>query len=333
MGREKTLVLIDAYSQIFRSFYAIRMLTNSRGEPVNAAFVFTKLLLQLEENHPSDYGAMLFDCGKVSFRLELNPEYKANRPPMPDALKQQMPLIREIAGAFGWEMLQHRDFEADDLIGGMAKRYAAMPVEIVSSDKDLSQLIDERVTMLIPGSGSSGFSRRGIEEVEGKFGVTPAEMVDYLALIGDNSDNIPGVPGIGPKSAVEILRLWGTADKWLDTPEVIDPEHKYAKKLLPALEVVRKNRELIRLRTELPGELQGDMPPARRTPDWRKIAEICRDNQFKSILKELPEEKISEEKNPDVFEDDLFSFISREEKNDRLENTENEIKEIQGELF
>ena len=157
MDNKKSLVLIDAYSQIYRAFYAIRMLTNSRGEPVNAAFVFTKFLLQLEKNHPSAYGAMLFDCGKVPFRLELNPEYKANRPPMPDPLKQQIPLIKEIAGAFGWEQLQCEGFEADDLIGGMALKYQDFFVEIVSSDKDLSQLIDERISMLIPGSSGGWY--------------------------------------------------------------------------------------------------------------------------------------------------------------------------------
>ncbi|MBR7131519.1 MAG: hypothetical protein IKC82_06015 [Lentisphaeria bacterium] len=331
MDRSKSLVLVDAYSQIFRSFFAIRMLTNSRGEPVNAAFVFTKLLLQLEKSHPSPYGAMLFDCGKVAFRLELNPQYKANRPPMPDALRQQMPLIREIAEAFGWELLQCDGLEADDLIGGLSCRFSDLPVEIVSSDKDLSQLIDERVTMLIPGSGASGFNRRGIAEVKEKFGVAPEEMVDYLALIGDNSDNIPGVPGIGPKSAVDILQLFGAADRWLNAPEKIDAENKYGKKLLPALDIIRRNRELIRLRTDLPEELQLDTPPVRHKPDWRRITEICRDNQFRSILKELPE--IEDEKD-DFFEDDLFAFAK--------ENSAVQVagksaadggEEIQGELF
>ena len=215
MDKREALVLVDAYSQIFRSFYAIRMLTNSKGEPVNALFVFIKLLLQLEEKYPSRYGAMLFDCGKVAFRLNLNPEYKANRPPMPAALKSQIPLIREAASAFGWELIQHEDFEADDLIGGMCGKYSGMPVEIVSSDKDLSQLIDDRVSMLIPGSGG-GFERRGTEEVLSKFGVPPSQIIDFLALIGDNADNIPGVPGIGPKSAAEILHLWGDVEKWLE---------------------------------------------------------------------------------------------------------------------
>ena len=321
------MVLIDAYSQIFRSFYAIRMLTNSRNEPVNAAFVFTKLLLQLEKNHPSKYGAMLFDCGKVAFRLELNPEYKANRPPMPDQLKQQIPLIRRIAEAFGWKLMQCEGFEADDLIGGLAGKYSDKQVEIVSSDKDLSQLIDDRVTMLIPASG--GFERRGKAEVEEKFGVTPEQMVDYLALIGDSSDNIPGVPGIGPKSAVDILKTFGPAEKWLNNPAIIDPAHKSGKKLLPELETVRRNRELIRLRTTLPDSAAAVEPPLRGEPDWRTIAEICRDNQFKSILKELPElpcEPVA----ADDFADDLFAFAAAQKTVVEEKKT---VVEIQDELF
>ncbi|MBE6375163.1 MAG: hypothetical protein E7050_01740 [Lentisphaerae bacterium] len=335
--KSKSLLLIDAYSQIFRSFYAIRLLTNSRGEPVNAAFVFTKLLLQLEKNHASEYGAMLFDCGKVAFRLELNPEYKANRPPMPDALKSQIPLIRRIAEAFGWELIQCEGYEADDLIGGFAVKYQDMPVKIVSSDKDLSQLINSHVSMLIPGGTSvGGFEHRGVDEVLKKFGVAPEDMVDYLALLGDASDNIPGIPGVGPKSAVEIIKTFGSADKWLNDPACIDPEHKLGKKLLPHLDVVRRNRELIRLRTDLPETVDKDLPPVKKDPDWQLIAEICQDNQFKSILKELPSSP-SVETSVESAEDfgELFAFASEslkhEKKSAKVEK--NEPEEIQGELF
>ena len=111
------VVLIDAYSQIFRSFYAVRVLKDPKGRPVNALYIFTKLLLGIEKEYPGNTGAMLFDCGKVKFRLEVAPEYKANRPPMPDDLKSQMPAIREMAEAFGWPLLSAENYEADDLIG------------------------------------------------------------------------------------------------------------------------------------------------------------------------------------------------------------------------
>lgn len=336
MDKRRALVLIDAYSQIYRAFYAIRMLTNSRGEPVNAAFVFTKFLLQLEKKFPSAYGAMLFDCGKVAFRLELNPEYKANRPPMPDPLKQQIPLIKEIAEAFGWELMQHEGYEADDLIGGMTLEYDDMPVEIVSSDKDLSQLIDERVSMLIPSGSSGGFEIRDTAAVREKFGVAPELIVDYLALLGDASDNIPGVPGIGPKRAVEILESFGPADAWLNDPSILDPQSSSGKKLLPELDTVRRNRELIRLKTVLPDGFCGKEPPKRREPDWKKISGICQENQFKSILKELPQvefavEEVVEEA---VDFDDLFAFAAAKNSAEKKEIPAiQEPEEIQGELF
>ena len=145
------LLLFDAYSQIFRSFYAIRQLTNSRGEPVNAAFVFTKLLLKLHRKYPECRGIMLFDCGKVEFRLKLAPDYKANRPPMPDALKAQMPLIKRIASAFGWKLYAKEGYEADDLIGAIARRCEnSCKVMIVSSDKDLSQLVNKNISIRKP---------------------------------------------------------------------------------------------------------------------------------------------------------------------------------------
>ena len=115
------LILIDAYSQIFRAFYAIRQLTNSRGEPTNAVFVFTRLLLGIQKEYPTSRGAMLFDCGKVEFRMKLNPEYKANRPPMPEALRTQIPVIRELAEAFGWPLLEEPEYEADDLAAAFAR--------------------------------------------------------------------------------------------------------------------------------------------------------------------------------------------------------------------
>lgn len=127
-------ILIDAYSQIFRAYYAIRQLSNSRGEPTNAVFVFARMLLKLEKEYPSDAGALCFDCGKVQFRLELAPEYKANRPEMPEELRVQIPVIRELAAAFGWPLLQEPEYEADDLIAAFARR-AAGPVLIVSSDQ------------------------------------------------------------------------------------------------------------------------------------------------------------------------------------------------------
>ena len=216
------LILIDAYSQIFRAFYAIRQLTNSKGEPTNAVFVFTRLLLGIQKEYPTSRGAMLFDCGKVEFRMKLNPEYKANRPPMPEALRTQIPVIRELAEAFGWPLLEEPEYEADDLAAAFA-RAAEGPVKIISSDKDLAQLVDDRVTMLSPAPRNAGFEERGVAEITAKFQVPPALLIDYLALLGDSSDNIPGVPGIGEKTAAKLMIEYGSMENILDHLDTVKP--------------------------------------------------------------------------------------------------------------
>ena len=281
------LILVDAYSQIFRAFYAIRHLTNSKGEPTNAIFVFTRLLLKLQNDYPSERGALLFDCGKVQFRLELAPDYKANRAEMPEELRAQIPAIRKLASAFGWPLLQEPNYEADDLIAAFA-RHVTGPVRIVSSDKDLSQLVTPEVRMLIPAP-KNGFEERGIPEVKEKFAVPPELIVDYLALLGDSVDNIPGVPGVGPKTAAEILNTCGPVDAWLDDLGKVE-NPKLRAKLEGHGDVIRKNRKLIALRDDLPARFSNPEQFLRRAePDWAQIREICEQAELRSILKELPE--------------------------------------------
>ncbi len=294
------VVLIDAYSQIFRSFFAIRMLTDPQGKPVNALYIFTKLLLELDKNYPSPQGAMLFDCGKVEFRLKLNPDYKANRPPMPEELKCQIPRLKEMASAFGWAQYAETGFEADDLIGGIASHLKDREIRIVSSDKDLSQLVNSHVKMLSPAKGG-GFEERGIDFVREKFGIPPEKVADYLALVGDTADNIAGVAGIGPKSAAQLLQNI-TLEEYIADPACLT-EPKFAAKLEGQGELLRRNLGLVRLKCELPATFADlDQMLARRAVDWAKVRALCEEAGFKSILKELPatEEAVQEE-------DDLFA--------------------------
>ncbi len=295
-GTARNILLIDAYSQIFRCFYAIAHLSNSRGEPTNAVFAFTRLLINLEREFPGSDGALCFDCGKPAFRLALAPEYKAGRPPMPEELARQMPVIRAMAAAFGWPLLQAGNYEADDLIGGFAAVGAPgeREVFIVSSDKDLAQLVRPGVTWLAPDRKATGFERRGGDAVTAKFGVAPGQMVDYLALLGDSSDNIPGVPGVGAKTAAKILAAAPDIDAVLAqapaelTPKILDA-------LRDHLDLIRLNRQLIRLRTELPPEF-ADVPGVlkRSAPDWAAIAGLCRDQELNSLLRELPADAAGE---------------------------------------
>lgn len=337
-----TVILIDAYSQIFRSFYAIRHLSNSRGEPVNALLVFTRLLLGIERSYPGKRGAMLFDCGKVQHRIELLPEYKANRPPMPEELRAQIPFIREMASAFGWQMHEVENYEADDLIGVLALNLDGR-VKIVSSDKDLSQLVCDRITMLSPANGNAGgFEERDAEFVKSKFGVEPALIIDYLALLGDSSDNIDGVKGIGAKGAAQLLNTYGASSNWIDAPETLDK--KFASKLDGQCDILRRNIKLVSLRTELPENWSDtEALVVRRTPDWGRVAELCRHYGLKSVLKDLPEIAAAEEKakaapEPQAGDEaDLFSFMTSApavaETEKLPEQNANGGEVIQGELF
>jgi DNA polymerase-1 len=283
------ILLIDAYSQIFRCFYAIRALSNSKGQPTNAVFAFTKLMLKINSDYPSTYGAFILDCGKPAFRLEIAPDYKANRPPMPDELREQIPVIEEIARAFGWPMIVREGYEADDLLAAIAKEFNDKTVKFISSDKDLAQIINERVEMLVPAFKGPGFTVRGRKEAIEKFNVTPEQMVDYLALIGDSSDNIPGVPGVGPKTAAALINEHGSIANMLADPEAIT-NPKLRQKIVENAELLDKNIKLITLKTDVPDKPWEALDSlARQTPDWDKIRKICEEMELKSILSELPE--------------------------------------------
>ena len=207
----KRLYLVDGNSCIYRAFYAIRGLTNDDGLPTNAVYGFTGQLLRLLREERPDLMAVVFDKSERSFRNDLYAPYKAHRPPMPEDLVEQLPYTRQVARALGLEVLEVGGYEADDVIGTLATLAAATPdVEtvIVSSDKDLMQLVDARCTLL----DTMRDVRYGPAEVAEKTGVRPDQIVDWLALMGDSSDNIPGVKGIGKKGAAALLEQYGDLD-------------------------------------------------------------------------------------------------------------------------
>ena len=283
-------ILIDAYSQIFRVFYAIMHLSRKDGFPTNALFGFARLLMQIEKDYAPAAGAMFFDCGKPAFRLELAPGYKSNRPPMPEELKKQMPLLRELAELFGWQVCECTNYEADDLIGAAVKN-SKTATAVISSDKDLSQLIDECCVMLIPNRSGGGFEVRDVEKTLEKFAVSPQQIIDYLALLGDSSDAIDGVPGIGPKTAANILNEAGSLENFFARTDLVKNE-KLRTKLQENKELILRNIKLITLRTQWPENELGPLQERlqKRAPDWQKIAEFAREYELKSILKDIPAE-------------------------------------------
>ena len=210
MEKEKTIYLIDGTAYIYRAYHAIRGLTNSRGLPTNAIFGFTRMLIKLMEDRSPQYVAMFFDAKGPTFRHEMYPDYKANRPPMPEDMAVQIPYIKEITSAYCLPIIEMQGFEADDLIGTFRLRaeQAGFSVVMVTGDKDFVQLVTDTAIIWDPMKDET----IDIQTVRESFGVEPDQMIDVMGLSGDTSDNIPGVPGIGPKTALSLIKSFGSMD-------------------------------------------------------------------------------------------------------------------------
>ncbi len=292
------IVLIDAYSQIYRLFFAMRMLNDSQGRPVNALFGMMRLLMQLEDKAPSDFGALVFDKGKPTRRVELCPEYKAQRPPMPDDLRRQVEHIKELAKAFGWSILMQEGLEADDIIAAVARRRGDAEVAIITHDKDIAQLTaDAGIMLMTPESGNT-WQCTGREGARAKFGVEPELLGDYLALVGDTADNIMGVAGIGPKTAASLLNQHGPLAAILENPDVIENK-RIAAKIQENKELLQRNMKLVALDDVLPDGCVLPEGIRRGKPDWDKILQLAKDSNFKSLFAEI-------EKRGGSFQQEMF---------------------------
>ncbi|MBQ6472271.1 MAG: hypothetical protein IJJ33_09820 [Victivallales bacterium] len=283
------LVLIDAYAQIYRCFFAVRAeLTNPQGTPTNALYGIARLLLQLHRTLPSRYGAVAFDKGKCARRIALCPEYKAQRPPMPDAMRPQIDPIRQWMKAFGWLLVEQEGIEADDLIAAITRRHGECEVTIVTHDKDIMQLTADR-QVFIAQPDKEKWALLGAAEVTRKFGVPPAQLRDYLALLGDSSDNIPGVPGVGAKTAVKLLQQCGSIEGILAQAEnVASP--KVAASLKDSAELLVRNQQLIALGNEPPAGVTSPADLPRREPDWTALLKMAEEQGFKSLIPALQKE-------------------------------------------
>ncbi len=243
------LVLIDGSGFIFRAYHALPPMTRPDGTPVNAVFGFTNMLAQLLKDHTGTHIAVIFDAGRYTFRNRLYEAYKAHRPPAPEDLIPQFALVREATQAFGVPAIELPDWEADDLIAAYASAVTGIggTATIVSSDKDLMQLIRPGVQMLDPMKKKP----IGLAEVMEKFGVPPEKMIEVQALIGDSTDNVPGVPGIGPKGAAALVNEFGTLEAVLAAAPTMKPS-KRRDSLIEHAEKARISYELVRLRDDAP---------------------------------------------------------------------------------
>jgi DNA polymerase-1 len=284
----KTLLLVDGSSYLYRAFHAMPDLRNHLNEPTGAIQGVLNMLRRLHKDYPADYSACIFDAKGKTFRDDIYPEYKANRASMPDDLRSQVTPLHEAIKAMGWPLIIEEGVEADDVIGALAKQAEreGMRVIISTGDKDIAQLVNEHITIVntMPNAFRKGDEKLDIAGVEEKFGIPPCLIVDYLILIGDTSDNVPGVEKVGPKTAVKWLKQYGSLDNIIaNADQISGVVGENLRKALPWLPTAR---ELITIRCDVGiQESLSDLAP--QLPDKAKLAELFDHFDFKSWKREL----------------------------------------------
>ena len=286
MSELPTLYVLDGSYYVFRAFHAIQHLSNSQGMPTNGLFAFTNMLLNVIRDERPRYLAVAFDPKGETFRNEIYSEYKANREAPPEELVVQMPYFREIVKALRIPVLEVPGLEADDMIGSLAASplRAGMEMTILSGDKDLCQLLDESTTMVDSMRGK----RMGVAEVRERFGVGPEGVADVLALAGDTSDNIPGVPGIGEKTAGKLIAEFGSIDNLLANIDRVSGA-KRKENLRANVEQIRLARRLTEIRTDV--ELGVDLDDLELCPPdfeaFERLCQVFEFNRFPAMLRGL----------------------------------------------
>ena len=316
MSIKSQLYLIDGSTIIYRAYHALRNLSNSKGFPTNAIYGFISMLSKLLQDKKPQYLGMVFDPKGPTFRHEMYDEYKATRPGMPDDLVMQIPFIKQIVEGLNINALELAGYEADDVIGTIAKQAGSQGIStiIISGDKDFYQLIDEG-TVLLDTKNNQTITEKEVRE---RFGVDPDRMVEVLGLAGDSSDNIPGVAGIGKKTAIKLIQKYGSIKNLYARLEEI-PQESLRKKLAHDYENASLSKELVTINTQLP--LPFKLEDFRITkPDWEKLEPIFRELEFSRFLKEfMPQETPRSSK--------TFSLVQTEKA---LQDLIRELRECNG---
>ena len=281
------LLIIDGHAYAYRAFHAIRDLRSPAGRPTNAVFGFVKMLAKLRATVEPTHSIVVWDGGLSAERIARLPEYKAQRPGMPDDLKSQLDEIVHYLNAAGVVSFCREGVEADDYIACLARRAAdaGMTVVIASSDKDFMQLVSARVGLLNSNDKSEMVWTDG--QVRAKAGVGPSQIVDWLSLTGDTVDNIPGVPGVGPKTAAELLNQFGSVAALYGRLDEVKSE-RLRTALRGAADAVRRNCELVRLQDDLPCEFSPDAL-AGKPADADRLRGLYQRWGFKGMLAALEE--------------------------------------------
>ncbi len=285
---KETIYLVDGSSYVYRAYFAIKDLATSKGLPTNAIYGVTRMLLKLLSEKNPKYLLVVFDAKGPTFRHELYNQYKANRPPMPESLTIQIPIIKEIIRALGIETLELEGYEADDIIGTLARSFASQghEVAIVSGDKDLKQLLEPRVYMWDPMKDTY----ISYDTFKRETGLEPWQLVEVMGLCGDSTDNIPGVPSIGEKTAIKLIQEYGSIEGVLASVDKIKGE-RIVKNLKEHGEQAKLSRELARIKTDVP--IEPRLPPLGQK-DKKVLKERFRELEFSSLWAEYAEEGVKD---------------------------------------
>ena len=283
-------MLLDSHSLIYRAYFALMTtpLSTSKGQLVNAVFGFWSIVLRGFQDVKPDYVIACFDLGRT-FRHESFAEYKATRRPTPDDLREQFPIVRELLAAFCIPVYELQGFEADDLIGTLTLQAEAQGIAstIVSGDLDMLQLASDHVSLMTTRSGVAATVIYDPAQIYERYGLTPGQMIDFKALKGDTTDNIPGIPGVGDKTAAKLLQDFGTLDQAYARIDEVLPE-KLRVKLQDAHDQVMISRQLVTIRRDVPVTI--DLEAARLGQyDRAEVLRLFREYEFRSLVERIPQ--------------------------------------------
>ena len=278
-------LLVDGYNLAYRCFFAIPELTRADGFPTNALHGWVKSIWKLADQEKPEGTLVFFDLGGAQDRLAIHPEYKSQREEMPEALAKQLPYVRSLTRALGCVGIELEGVESDDLLAAeaVALARAGHEVLIVSSDKDFAQIVDERIKILLPPPTANpklGWQVRDAAGVREKFGVPPAQIADYLALVGDTSDNIPGITGVGPKTAAKWLAEWGSLEGVIAHAAELQPE-RFRAAVASEADKLRRNLKLTTLNVALPS-----LVLSKPTPAPEELYRLLEELEMRSALQE-----------------------------------------------
>ncbi len=306
MDKEKVVYLIDGTAYIHRAYHAIRGLSNSKGLPTNAIFGFTRILIKLMQDRAPHYAAMFFDAKGPTFRHDVYPAYKANRPPMPDDMAVQIPHIKDVTAAYHLPIIEMEGFEADDLIGTYARlaEQGGFSVVMVTGDKDFMQLVTENAVIWDPMKEKT----LDIHTIREDYGVEPRQLIDVMGLSGDTADNIPGVPGIGQKTALGLIQTHGDIEHLYEKVETIT-QKKLRENLTDFKDQALLSRELVTINTRVP--VPADLEDFKLTPpDTQALSQLFKVLEFRQLQQAVSAKTDLSHKNYQaIFDLDTLSHL------------------------